>query len=927
MKNIILAFLVLCSFTSKAQIVYIPDPNFKYALTHQTGYDVNGDGEIDVNEALLITLIDLDALVSDVTGINSFANLSWLRLVNNPLTFLDLNGLNNLTHIECVNNNPLTTVSINNLPLLNDMAMSNLNTTTVDISNVPALRVASIGGKITSINIPALSGVTSLTLRGDFTTLDLTLLHSLNSLTLNANLLLTEFNVQALTNLLTISANDCPVLSSINLHNCIGLKNLYIGNNPALTSLTLTGHNLFNIEWVNVNSCGLTTIGLVGCNTLKRVYASHNQLTAIDLTGLTNLISLWVDYNAIPIIDASPCLVLTDLNVEANTPLYYINIKNGPVATLPSSPLTPNLRYVCVEDAEIAYLLQYYIQGRPEVNINSYCSFFPGGSYNTIRGKVRADLNSNGCDVTDPVLPGISVKMVSGASTFFTTADSTGEYTFYTNTGIYTITVQPANSYFNITPASSVINFTTTNNTQIFDFCLAPTGSHPDVDVTIIPQGNARPGFYTNYQVMVKNKGASALSGNVTFNYLNNKMIYANSTPTATQTPGQLDWTYSNLLPQTALVFNCQFVIFPPPINNVNDTLTFSAQVTPLAGDETPADNNFVLRQAIRGSYDPNDKSSSEADTISLTHIGDYMHYVIRFQNTGTDTAFNVVVKDLLSTKLDWNTFQLIKASHPCVVNQSNGNKLEFIFQNINLPDSNINEPGSHGFVAFKVKTIGTMSVGDTIKNDASIYFDFNLPVITNTIASVIVPEVIIPISIEYFKGAVQAGKNYLNWKAACTSTQAVFNIERSSDGSNFISISNITASNTRCLQPFDLTDEHPMPGMNYYRIKMTDVDGKLTYSIVIALLNKNTGFEILSLAPNPVLGGTATLNITSANIQQINIIVTDASGKTIYTVKQQAIAGSSQVDLNFLRLSAGIYSVSIMTAEGEKKSIKFVKE
>jgi uncharacterized repeat protein (TIGR01451 family) len=693
MKKILLAFFVLTGFISKAQIVYIPDPNFKYALIHQTGYDVNGDGEIDVNEALLITIIELDASVSDVTGINSFANLSWLRLVNNPLTFLDLNGLNNLVHIECVNNNPLTTVSLNNLAALDNMSMSNQNTTTINISNVPALRTASIGGKMTSINIPALAGVTSLTLAGLYTTLDLTPLTHLNNLTLNGNSLLTDFNVQALTNLQEIYSSNCPVLSNFNIHNCIGLQRLIAANNPALTNLTLSGHNLFNIQFLNVNYDGLTNLGVAGCNTLQTVTASHNQLSSIDLTGLVNVTQLWVDYNSIPIIDASPCLALTDLNVEANTPLYYINIKNGPVATLPSAPLTPNLRYICVEDTEIPYILQYYIQGRPEVNINSYCSFFPGGTYNTIKGTLRADLNSNGCDAADPLLPGLSVKMVSGAGTFFTTTDSSGKYAFYTNTGNHTITVQPANAYFNISPASSVINFSTTPNTQVFDFCLTPNGAHPDVDVTIIPLGNARPGFYTNYQVLIKNKGASALSGNVTLNYQNNKMIYANSTPAATPTPGQLNWTYSNLLPQTAAAFNCQFVIFPPPINNVNDTLTFTAQVTPVAGDETPADNNFTLLQAVRGSYDPNDKASSEGDTIAITHIGDFMHYVVRFQNTGTDTAFNVVVKDILSAKLDWNTFEFIKASHSCVVNQSSGNKLEFIFQDIKLPDSTTNEP------------------------------------------------------------------------------------------------------------------------------------------------------------------------------------------------------------------------------------------
>jgi hypothetical protein len=186
---------------------------------------------------------------------------------------------------------------------------------------------------------------------------------------------------------------------------------------------------------------------------------------------------------------------------------------------------------------------------------------------------------------------------------------------------------------------------------------------------------------------------------------------------------------------------------------------------------------------------------------------------------------------------------------------------------------------------------------------------------------------VVIPISIEYFKGNIQSGENYLNWKANCTSTQVTFNIERSTDGRNYNSIASITASNTRCLQPFDLIDNNPAAGINYYRIKMTDVDGKVFYSIVIALLNKSTGFEIVSLAPNPVVGGNAILNITSAQKQTISIIVTDASGKTVQSSSETAISGFTQVNMNFSNLAAGVYTLSVHTGNGEAKTKQFVKQ
>jgi len=71
--------------------------------------------------------------------------------------------------------------------------------------------------------------------------------------------------------------------------------------------------------------------------------------------------------------------------------------------------------------------------------------------------------------------------------------------------------------------------------------------------------------------------------------------------------------------------------------------------------------------------------------------------YKIRFQNTGTDTAFNIVVLDTLSDLLDVSTFVPLVSSHPYALEIVDSNVLKYSFENIMLPDSNINEPGSHG--------------------------------------------------------------------------------------------------------------------------------------------------------------------------------------------------------------------------------------
>ena len=135
------------------------------------------------------------------------------------------------------------------------------------------------------------------------------------------------------------------------------------------------------------------------------------------------------------------------------------------------------------------------------------------------------------------------------------------------------------------------------------------------------------------------------------------------------------------------------------------------------------------------GAYDPNDKRGFplgfgdnhfiEANTM--------IEYKIRFQNTGTDTAFNVVIRDTLDADvLDITSLRMAARSHPVQLVQTD-NVLAFNFDNIMLPDSNINEAASHGFVNFFIQQKEDNPIGTLIENTAAIYFDFNEPVITNT--------------------------------------------------------------------------------------------------------------------------------------------------------------------------------------------------
>jgi uncharacterized repeat protein (TIGR01451 family) len=162
-----------------------------------------------------------------------------------------------------------------------------------------------------------------------------------------------------------------------------------------------------------------------------------------------------------------------------------------------------------------------------------------------------------------------------------------------------------------------------------------------------------------------------------------------------------------------------------------------SGVIDPFITDTFKQNNTDTAYVTIRGSFDPNDKQVFPFHHINIDSVQkgkQILEYTVRFQNTGNDTAFLVHIADTLSSKLDFSSLKLVSSSHPVELDWKNPNFLHFYFRNILLPDSNVNEKRSHGFVKFSVRPKTTLSPGDSITNGASIYFDYNSPVVTNRV-------------------------------------------------------------------------------------------------------------------------------------------------------------------------------------------------
>jgi len=182
-------------------------------------------------------------------------------------------------------------------------------------------------------------------------------------------------------------------------------------------------------------------------------------------------------------------------------------------------------------------------------------------------------------------------------------------------------------------------------------------------------------------------------------------------------------------------------------------------------------------------------------------------------------------------------------------------------------------------------------------------------------------------IAMEYFTGAKYPNNNLLNWKAYCSAASTTFEIQRSADGRNFKAIGNLTANKERCLMPFAFSDASPADGINYYRLKITESDGLVTYSAIIAIINRNTGIKIISLNPTVINKGYAVLQVAAAKAGKLKLTVFDINGRLIQTKWSAVTAGSNVLRLDVATLAAGSYLLHVSDEDGSATTIRLLKQ
>lgn len=251
----------------------------------------------------------------------------------------------------------------------------------------------------------------------------------------------------------------------------------------------------------------------------------------------------------------------------------------------------------------------------------------------------------------------------------------------------------------------------------------------------------ARIGLPISVQLQLCNQGVTTESVNLVFNHAA-ILEDVNLSTLADQYDPELDratWMITDLQPGECRIFSFQLML-PANPNLIGLILPFSVDA-PLSVDIYPADNRHEWSQTVTGSYDPNNKQVSPGTDEfggEIKTTDSLLYYRIQFQNLGNDTAFTVVVRDTLDENLDIAGFQPGFSSHPYQLRLEGRNILVFHFENIHLPDSASYPEASQGFVTFYIRLKPGLAPGTVIKNSAAIFFDFNPPVITHPVVSVI---------------------------------------------------------------------------------------------------------------------------------------------------------------------------------------------
>ncbi len=343
------------------------------------------------------------------------------------------------------------------------------------------------------------------------------------------------------------------------------------------------------------------------------------------------------------------------------------------------------------------------------------------------------------------------------------------------------------------------------------------------------------------------------------------------------------------------------------------------ATATLIKGSEAILLDEEIYSSEVRCSYDPNDKQVSPIGIgdNNETMLGQELTYTVRFQNTGNDVAYDVSIIDSLDHNLDLSTFEVLNASHE-MTTTLNRNVVEFLFKNIFLPDSTSNEPLSHGYVTYSISPKKEVQENTLITNNADIYFDANPPIRTNTTENLLVENFNTSsiLSIEALSldaSIINSNAVELTWTVAFDTDNKEFGIERNLENGEWEQIGSITNKGYNNDIPFySFIDYKPNSGINYYRIKILNHNGSISYSNIRSVKFKS--IDSINIFPNPITKNQE-LQIINPSSHKRNLTIINKLGQKINQITIEP--GRNLLPIN--HLDVGVYFCIVESSTGKE--------
>jgi uncharacterized repeat protein (TIGR01451 family) len=728
---------------------------------------------------------------------------------------------------------------------------------------------------------------------------------------------------------------------------------------------------------------------------LKVLYCDQNILTAIPPFPAT----LWFAqcrYNLITYIPPLPNASQIDFSSNMVTSmgdfpdsLVALDISNNTGLTcLPQLNKIAGLNF---ENTGITCLPNYgqVTNSTPAFDTVPLCSIFNVNGcsvYWNINGTVYYDAN-NDCtfDANDAVTMNAKIKLYNNGNLVQQVySGGNGNYALQAASGAYAVTVDTANLPFTLScPPSGYLNDTVTvSDSMLYNQNLGLKCRTNGFDVgvqSLVRYGAPRPGNVVTIKAVAGDMSylygahcAAGISGQVQLTYSGSVSYIGPATGSLTPsqiTGNTLTWNIADF--GTVNGFSAFNSVFQIGVNaQEGDTVCLTMTVTPTTGDYNPANNILNYCFPVLNSLDPNEK---EVYPAQITAPGQWLTYTIGFQNTGNAPAINIQITDTLDANLDPATFQLLAYSAKNLT-QVFGNAVVFNFPNINLPDSLTSDSLSRGYVQYRVKTLTRLTPPQTVSNTASVYFDSNPAIVTNTVIDTVV-KALCAVSYDTIPAHTCSnqpypfnGNNYnvagsyndtLTNSGGCDSIVTLvltvnqapvvtFTLDSlSAAGDFYYSGSDEWCGNSGGPQSFILKGGNPAGGvysgygiysnifygdsafidtLSYYndiiRYSYTDLNGCSANVSDTILLNwicegiqQITANNAITIYPNPA---TDQLFIKTENIQPQTITIYDVDGRMIFTQPFKP-----EIEIN--QLSSGVYFIEVQSNEGVARK-RFVK-